>query len=115
MRRLSLALALSLIVGEPNIAGAGASPIEIKLDVVDAAKEVASWVQAGFGRWDASQKEAVKQALPSVVADLTEIAAVKRQLASSPWVNRHDGQDERNDFKVANLHRLAERLEAAVV
>jgi hypothetical protein len=65
---------------EPFSASAASLPIEVKIDVVDAMKELASWVAAGFSRWDQHEKQVVKDAVPIVVADLTDIAAIKREI-----------------------------------
>jgi hypothetical protein len=56
---------------------------EIKIDLVKAMKEIAGWVSAGFQRWDESQKNTVKMALPAVISDLVEIASVKRTIGST--------------------------------
>jgi hypothetical protein len=101
-------LILSALTLGPLSATPAPLSIEVKIDLVDAMKELAHWVTAGFSRWDERQKQVVKDAVPIVVADLTDIAAIKQEIYKW-WVGKapefHQGILHLDD-SVRQLHTL---------
>lgn len=81
----SALLSVELIGGFRSIACAAGSPVnvDVKVDVVDLVKEVASWVRGIVARGEQSEKQRVANSTPRLVGLLTNLAGQKKGLRGS--------------------------------
>src|SRR3954462_1599678 len=58
-----------------------APEVKVNIDVVQIMRELASWISAGFGRWEESRKEKARNSALIIAKDLLELASVKESLS----------------------------------